>query len=171
MGFFISAVSQAEYVGEGDNSNSDDILAVRTGRNYERFLDGKQLGLYRFKGQDANVEGYSGIGLEEWTDILSRIVHRCGMWDLGSDSYGLEFDGVFFPPFYHSGAYGPETCKRLAAEFAAHRDKVAGGIAKIRPKKDFLYGGKDGNAWWLSLYDQWQKVFEVGSDSGFAFFR
>lgn len=167
MGLFIHAVSKAEYVGPGDVSDEEDIHVIRPGEGNEHRLNGKRAGLYRARGEEHSFCAGSYGGVDEWKRLLCEAVHDCPHWEIGFFS-GFAFSELFYCPL--DGAFGPETCAGLAKMFAVHRNDVVKRIAELCPDDDSMFGGPDGNAWWLEYYDDWHKAFAIAADNGFVIF-
>lgn len=61
------------------------------------------------------------------------------------------------------GVIGPQTSAKLARDFAEYAERATAFAA--------TFGDKDDGEWWLTLYAEWRKAFELASDGGLVSFH
>jgi len=121
-------------------------------------------GIYAFEDSYGFRAGsYSGYGL--WRNDLAQLAG----WASAQEVWDLVKDGAAKGPFLalinfadNEGVIGPATAAALAADFA-HFEKKAALWAAER-------GGRDGG-WFIEVYRDWKRAFEMAADHGMVAFH
>jgi hypothetical protein len=186
MGLDISAYSKTasnflksdEEVSEEEREQlyeSAGVARISANSSFEDQLDGYQEGFYRVKGKSTGFRAGSYSGYNWWRR------HLCLM------ALELEPDDVWSDPEVHEGrpfvelinfsdcegCIGPETSKKLLADFRAHAEK-AEAYAKARAPGNPNRPDEDEDTvhpWWLENYKEWTEAFELAADDGFVSFH
>ena len=164
MGLDITAYAKVERIGDTDyDSEEADTrnLYVEPGREDR----GAPLttGLYRTSGDTKDFRAGGYIGYNVWRAWLSRTmlgVEPATVWHT-PEAYN---DKPFFELIHfadNEGTIGPVVSAKLAADFAAHRQKAVADTAD---------DGEDG-AWNLLKYDIWAAAFALAANTGAVVFH
>lgn len=126
---------------------------------FERSLRGLQMGVcYEVSGEETEFRVGSYIAYNAWREELAQRALRVSAMTVG------EYPSIFVDqPFFElinfaddAGTIGPEAASDLAADFGAHRAKIA-----ARPWAD-----PEEEAWFMEVYDQLQCAFERAAGGG-----
>lgn len=154
MGLDISYYSQIKRVGDADGEleYSDGHASIYVNPDFPEQADGLVDGAYTYAdGNGFHAGGYGGYNA--WRRWLAE---QAGYVDNDAFEGSLPADTPFLPLVNFSdceGVIGPETSKRLAADFAAFADKVTG------------------NEYHLAKFSAWRTAFETASDGGAVVFH
>lgn len=144
-----------KYWNSDEDSNTDYVWATKDRGQHDNIVEH---GVYRYE-QEFDFRAGSYSGYNEWRNHLSRLMLKVDaetVWH-NSESYKGK-------PFYElinfsdcEGIIGPETSKKLAADFAAHQP-----IANDEPAFD---------GWFTEKYNNWRQAFELASNNGYVKFH
>lgn len=154
MGLDISYYSKIERIGDADGETeyADGNAPIYVNPDFPAQADGLTGGAYTCVDSGGFRAGSYG-GYNAWRRWLAE---QAGYVDNDAFEGKLPSDTPFLPLVNFSdceGVIGAKTSKRLAADFAAYADKVAG---------DEYHIGK---------FHEWKRAFEVASDGGAVVFH
>lgn len=163
MGLDVSAYSYLEFVrplGGGDDED-EDLVRIYGVRGLPDRLDGQPQGYYRRlpESDDFYFSAGSYSGYNWWRAELSRFalkVEPGSVWGTGEQ----RFRGEPFVELINfsdcEGAIGPETSRKLAADFEAWHERAVAHSEKL------------GGQFWLPYFENWRKAFALAAGSGFV---
>lgn len=143
-----------------------DLPVYVIGPEFPERLDGYVEGIYKFEGDTFLFEVGSYSRYNDWRAQLSRFaldVEPEFVWANPAAFMGKPFvEIVNFSD--NEGAIGPKTSQKLAENFAAHSENFRRFITINVEDSEMA-------VWFVELYDNLRRAFELASDEGFVVFE
>jgi hypothetical protein len=128
--------------------------------------DGLPDGIYRTEGRSVGFRAGSYLGYNAWREWLSLTMLGMSperVWAMTDE----ERSGLSFVELINfsdcEGFIGPETCAKLARDFAQHKYKIPSGGRNPQERTFSDYT--------LQKYNEWQEAFALAADKGVVDFH
>jgi hypothetical protein len=153
----------------------DSVMHVYSVGGFEERLDGYPAGIYRSKGEYIGFRAGSYSGYNWWRRHLSLMALGLEPEDVWADAE--DYEGQPFVELINysdcEGSIGPQTSRKLAADFQKHADRAAAYFHQHGPNNPNMERDSEDCVceWWLNNYHEWRRAFELAADDGFVQFH